>query len=407
MPQLGSAPADSIGRRRFLATLAAWMLPPLLLNCRQAPAGAAQRGRDPSALYAADFREGAMSDRQVLERAFRAWTERGGGTLHLEPERVYDLGLQRDGSNVFVVFGLQDALLAGHGATLRIHSDVREYFNLLYLAHYRNFRIENLSCLDTGYRDIAQEGARFIVLDATERESVDLTLDNVAGEGLVHFICVQGVPNGPRVRGIRIMPNCRATRVFYALNCQNNGDDVSGGFSTFNCARSYFPYGVSRHDLKIHIDHRGPDLGPLAETAVLIKCYGPTTSNIRVDATFSGVLASTTCCARLEHQHDPAAPPSIIEDVDLRITIEPGTADPNGVQRLGLRSFAGDTEETGRTRNVWRHIRFGGDMGPGHALAIYSRASPIEPADITIARGTIGAEQANISAPGFRIRREV
>jgi hypothetical protein len=404
MPRTQSPTPGPIGRRRFLATAAAWGVPPLLLGCRQAPADAAQHG--PAALRAADFRQGALNDRQVLERAFQAWTARGGGTLHLEPGRVYDLGPQRDRSNVFVVFGLQDAVLAGHGATLKIHSDVRGVFNLLYLAHYRNLRIENLSCLDTGYRNLGQEGGKFIVLDAAERDSVDITFDNLAGEGLISFIHVQGLPGGPRVRGIRIMPNCRATRVFYALNCLDNGDDISGGFSTFNCARSYFPYGVTGHDLTVRIHHQGERFGPIAESAVLIKTYGRPTSGIRLDVGFAGVLASNGACVTLEHQPERPGPPSIIEDVDLRITIAPGTPDPLNIPRLILRSYRYDrSEEIGRTANFFRRISVGGNLRPGGGPAIYSRVGPAEAAELTIARGTVGAEPRNISAPGFRIRR--
>jgi hypothetical protein len=283
---------------------------------------------------------------------------------------------------------------------------VHEYFNLLSLAHYRNLRIENLNCLDTGYHGIYQEGGKFIVLDAADRDSVDLTLDNVAGEGLVSFIQAQGLPGSPRVRGIRIMPNCRATRVFYVLNCQDNGDDVSGGFSTFNCARSYFPSGVTGHDLTVRIHHQGAGFGPIAETAVPIKSYGRPTSGIRLDVTFSGVLASVGACVTLEHQHDPAGPPSVIEDVDLRITIEPGTADPLNIPRLILRSYLPDrSQQIGRTTNIWRRITVGGDLRPGAGPAIYSRVDPVEAAELTIARGTLGADSRNISAPGFRIRR--
>jgi hypothetical protein len=394
-----------IGRRRFLRTAAAWALPPLLLNCRQAPAEAQNAASGP--LHVADFREAGLNDRQVLERAFQAWIPRGG-TLHLERDRVYDLGRQVTGnSNVFVVFGLVDAVLAGNGATFTIHSQVRGHFNILYLAHYRNLRIENLSCIDTGYGGQAPDGGKFIVLDAGDRDSVDLTLDNVAGEGLVSFVHIQGLPNGPRVRGVRIAPNCRATRVFYAVACLDNGDDMSGGFSTFDCARSYFPSGVRNHDLRIVIHHRGAEFGPIAETAMPIKSYGRPTSNLRVDVTFRGLLASLGSCVTLEHQHAPSAGPSVIEDIDLRITIAPGTREPTPIHRLTLRSYLVDNSlESGPTINIWRRIRLSGDLRPGGAPTIFSRVTPAVTGDITVARGTIGAEPRDIAAPGFRVRRE-
>lgn len=398
-----SGAAGAIGRRRFLAA-SAGILPAALLGCGREPA-AAQPPSEP--LHAAAFRARGLSDRQVLERAFTAWVARGGGTLHLERDHVYDLGFQDDGSNVFVVFGLVDAVLAGNGATLRVHSRLRgQYFNLLYLAHYRNLRIENLRCLDTGYLGWFTEGAKFIVLDAGERDSVNLTLDNVAGEGLVSFVHIQGLPQGPRVRGVRIMPNCRATRVFYVLACLDNGDDVTGGYSTFNCARSYFPSGVTGHNLVVRIDHQGASHGPTAETAIPIKSYGRPTSGIRLDVTFSGVLASTGSCVTMEHQHAPSAPPSVIENVDLRIDIAPGTADPGNIPRLVLRSYLPDNSlQRGPTNNIWRRIRLSGNLRPGAGPTIVANVEPEEIADISIAPGTIGADARFLAAPGFRIRR--
>ena len=402
----------AIGRRSFLASTAAWTLPAWLLNCRQAPADAAQAREGP--LLAADFRRPGLSDREVLTRAFAAWTARGSGTLHLERNRVYDLGVHPDASNVFVVFGLVNAVLAGNGATLRLRStaqgNIVQIFNILYLAHYQNLRIENLTCVDTGYRDSGvysyQQGGRFIVLDAGDRDSVDITLDNVAGEGLISFITMQGVPGGPRVRGVRIVPNCRATRVFYPLSCQNNGDDVTGGLTTLNCGRPYFPYGVAGHDLTLRVHHQGPAFGPIAECAIPIKCVGRATSGIRLDATFSGVMPWTGALVTLEHQHDPSAGPSVIQDVDLRINIEPGTADPNNLPRLVLRSLLLNADqEVGQTSNIWRRIRLGGNLRPGRGPTILSRVLPTLPSEITIEPGTAGADERNISAPGFRIRR--
>ncbi|MDQ8757223.1 hypothetical protein RCO27_13405 [Sphingosinicella sp. LHD-64] len=395
----------AIARRSFLATVLA--APALLLasSCRGAATTIAQADRQAGALYVADFRRRGLSDRQVLANAFQAWVEHGG-TLHLEPNRRYNLGIQATTDHVFQLFWMQDATLAGNGATLVIQTRGEVTYNLFYLAHYRNLRIENLSAVDTGFRDTSDTGAKFIVVDAGQRDSVDITLDNVAGERLVSFIQLQGRPGGPRVRGVRIMPNCRATRVFYGLACLNQGDDVSGGFSTHNSGRSYFPYGVRNHSLDIRVHHQGAGYGPAAETAILIKCYGPTTSRIRLHAEFSGTLASGGSCVTLEHQHDPAGSPSIIEDIDLRITIAPGTTDPNNSHRVALRTLTpADREETGRTRNIWRRIRIAGILRPGRAPAIFSHANPVAPAEIMIAPGTSGAEPDRIAAPGFRFRR--
>lgn len=402
-----------IARRRFLTGAAAWTLPPLLLNCRQGPATAAAGERDLRALYVADFREPGLSDRQVLDRAFAAWVPRGR-VLHLEPGRVYDLGSHRGPRNVFALHGVQNGVIAGNGATLRIHNDGPQAFNLFYLAHYSNLRIENLHCVDTGWR--AKSGAKFIVLDAGNRESLNLSLDNVSGERLVSFIHIQGRSGGPRVRGVRIAPNCRATRVYYGLTCLDNGDDISGGFSTYHCRRSYFPYGVTNHDLVIKVHHGGWSMGPAAETPILIKSYGRTTSRIRLDVSFYGILAwaydlngniHPGSCVTLEHQHAEEAGVSVIEDIDLRINVARGTTDPYACHRLVMRSYGPDPNpiEQTRTRNIWRRIRLSGELRPGRAPAIFSRALPASSADITIVAGTTGADPDDIRAPGFLFRR--
>jgi hypothetical protein len=138
-----------------------------------------------------------------------------------------------------------------------------------------------------------------------------------------------------------------------------------------------------------------------------IKSYGRPTSNLRVDVTFAGVLVPNGSLTTLEHQHDPSAGPSVIEDIDLRISIAPGTVDPYRVPRVTLRSYLLDNSlENGPTINIWRRIRLSGDLGPRGAPTIVSRVLPRTPVDITIARGTIGAEPGNITAPGFRFRRE-
>jgi hypothetical protein len=391
-----------IARRRFLAGAAACALPALLLSSRRTRADAVQRTA--GALYAADFREPGLADREVLGRAFAAWAGRGGA-LHLEPGRIYDLGHQQIGSIVFDISGLRDATLAGNGATLMIDTTGSLLYNLLHFTNYRNLRIENLQAVDTGFTNIHSAGANFVVVDAARTGAENLTLDNVVGERLVSFLQIQGQEGAPRVRGIHIVPNCRASHVFYAFSCLNQGDDVTGGYTALNCGRSYFPYGVARHDLTIRVHGDEGVIAPEAETSILIKSYDRPTSGIRLDVTFTGALRSPTCVS-LENQPPPAKPPSVIEDVDLRITVEPGITDPFGARRLVLRSYRADgTQETGHTGNIWRRIRLGGDLRSATALTVLAEIAPATPVDLTIASGTLGAEARNVSAPGIRIRR--
>lgn len=406
MDWVGRSRSVQMSRRSLLAGLTASLVAALGDT-------ACAMQRSPGTTYAADFRAFGLNDRQVLQAAFRAWVARGGD-LELEADRVYDLGSQSTDDNVFVLFGMRDAVLRGNGATLRIRTAADISYNLLYLAYYRNLRIENLRAMDAGYRDSWVRGAKFIVLDTGDRDSVNITLDNVAGERLLSFVQVQGPPGSARVRGVRIEPNCRATRVFYALNCQNQGDDISGGFTAVNCGRAYFPYGVARHDLAIRVHHDGRAVAASAESCVLIKSYGPPTSGIRLDLSFTGSLPwrgeedgreRPGSCVALEHQHDPQMGPSVIQDVELAIDIAAGTLDPYGAHRIVFRSYSQDgREESGTTANVWRNIVVAGNLRPGASPAIFSRVRPAIASEVVIAPGTIGADASSVRAPGFRFK---
>lgn len=361
-------------------------------------------------IEAESFRLRGMSDLETLTRAFRAWDQRGTGTLALEPGRIYDLGAKRDARNIFPLSRLANAILAGNGATIRIHTLGNVIYDLFQFSNYRNIRIENLHGTDTGYRDDMQ-GAKFIVLAPGHSGSRGVVLDNVSAERLPCMIRAEGPP-ARRVSGIHIVPNCRAERVYKPFSCENQGDNVTGGYSTNNCRRSYFPYGVSDHDLDIRIHHDNPRGGLGAETCALIKTYGRATRNISVRLDFSGVLPWAArngrtgvpgSCVTLEHEHSPRQGPSLIENIDLTINIDPRAADPFGAHRVALRSYDQNLREEIRTANVWRNIRIAGDLRPGRNAAIFSRAQPNVPGDLRIPSSLLQRIGGSIEAPGFAI----
>jgi hypothetical protein len=404
----------------------AWDRPQLRINrrdlivgaaaCAMAPAAAcsgntAQASEEP-VLRVADFRAAGGSDLEVLGRAFAAWMARGSGTLELERGRLYDLGVKRGTQPVFAFNGLAGARLAGNGATLRIRTVSDEYYPLLVFYHYRGVTIDNLHAEDLGY-DGAVRGAEFIRAESGDWDSFDLRLDNVSGDRLLGFLMVKG-PAGPRrVRGIHIEPNCRVSNTFYALNCQDQGDAITGGFSTHNCRRSYFPYGVTGHDLVIRVTHDGLAAAPGAESCALIKTYGRPTTDIRLAIAFAGTMPWASVngdsitpgsCVTLEHHPAADAPPTLIADIDLRIDVAAGTSDPYGAHRLLLRCIGpGGATASGPTRNVWRGIRVRGDLRPGSGPAIFTTSVPTVPTEILVDAKSLPAA-APLRAHGFSVR---
>jgi hypothetical protein len=392
-------------RSLVIGGAAAAVLPLALVSSRwQGAAGAGQA----SLIEAAAFRSGAMSDLDVLRRAFAAWTQ-AGGTLRLEPGHVYDLGVKRGDEPVFVLAGLTGATLDGNGATLRIRTVGDHLYPLLSLYGYRDLVIQNLHGEDLGYAD-GLSGTKFIRIEPGPRDSLNLRLVGVTARRVVSFVEVQGPPEPFRVRGIHFEGGCRAERAYYGLCCLNQGDEATGAFSTVDCRRSYFPYGVTGHDLRIAVSHGSLEQAPAAESCALIKSYGRPTTAIRLAIAFSGALPWVAIenagpvpgsCVTLEHEPEDGRP-SLIADVDLTIDVAAGTADPYGVHRVMLRSRRpGGAVETGRTRNVWRNVAIRGNLRPGRAPAIFSVAQP-EAGELRVA----SASRATISAPGFRIRSD-
>lgn len=121
----------------------------------------------------------------------------------------------------------------------------------------------------------------------------------------VSFLWVSGQSQTVRMQQF-LIADCGAQDTYYGLEFIENGDDVVvRNFKSLNVRRTYFPYGVNRHDIDLKIDHDGVAIG--ANSAILIKRYFYDTSAVRVRAAFSGSAAQYVYGATLEHQGDPYA----------------------------------------------------------------------------------------------------
>ena len=87
-----------------------------------------------------------------------------------------------------------------------------------------------------------------------------------------------------RTNSIRLIGPCTADKVYYGINCANNGDDVSGEYSIGEVNRALFVYGVSDVDVKFNVIYGWP-----ASANIYISQYGSSakaTSGIKVKAHF-------------------------------------------------------------------------------------------------------------------------
>lgn len=310
-------------------------------------------------LHAANFRQSETSDRTVLTRAVAEWRARGGGVLRLEAGRTYDLGEVAPGEHIFDLRGLSRAVLEGNGARLRCVTAGLGKSQMFLVRQCRGLKIAGLQAEDGG-ADLREEwrGMDFVHLDSSAGAIADITLDNVAVHGAVSLLSCSGGPGSPRTSGITLLRTV-ARNCYYGLSFQENGDDVTGDITTINCRRSYFPYGVHRHNVVLQVSHDG--IGPGADACILVKRYLQDTGDIKLRASFSGVLKWRNLL-KLEMQ-PPAGSVGTISDVDVELDVAGSSVPFPGMHLVGLGTWRNGRYEA-KSRDVWRAIRVSGCSGP-------------------------------------------
>lgn len=358
------------------------------------------------ALHAEDFRLSGYSDLATLQDAFAAWLARGG-ELHLAAGGIYDLGDRTTAGDVLpALTNFSNAILCGNGATIRINTDASVAYSMFYMWGVQNLRFKDLTLEDTGFvRNSGTVGAAMFDIDgATPAISHDLSFENVHVDGALVFLRLQGlsyldseeeVQPAPRIKGVYISPNCSIRNCFYGLSCQENGDNITGGFSAKDIGRVYFPYGVSNHDLAIDVENSSSHSD--VETCCLIKRYARDTRNIRASLRFSGAFhlspngTDPGCFVKLEMQPTQDAP-ATIDNIDLTIELDEEIDNTRQAYVLGFRSYlANGTEETTTTSNVWSNIRLDGTFRNTSAQNVKAYVNPTTPCLVSLAPGLTGA----------------
>jgi hypothetical protein len=140
-------------------------------------------------------------------------------------------------------------------------------------------------------------------LSSTTRDSESISVKNCRLQNVYTALrCITNYVNSNRVRNI-YFENVFCFNGYYGLNCQENGDNLTAvNFRTTNFIRSYFPYGVTNHNVS-YISIAGD-----TATDCLIKAYKNDTTNINVKAVIIGNTSPNHHVA-IETQHDPSTQP--------------------------------------------------------------------------------------------------
>jgi len=320
-----------------------------------------------ASLFVEDYRSPGANDRQTIARAIEALTNRGSGVLEFEPSRTYRVGRLSNGENAFVLRGLHNAELRGNGASL-VCQTVNGQTQMLLVQNCTGLRISDVGGADRG-ADLRVEwkGMHFIRLDPTTGPIGQIAIDRVSVNGAVSLFTCSGAADSPRASTIRLN-KLVAQNCYYGLSFQENGDDVFGDLTSINCRRTYFPYGVRRHQIDLDITHDGSSPG--ADSCILIKRYARDTGDIDLRARFHGVLAWSNLVNL--SQEPPVGETGIIENVSVQLSMDVTVADPFDSARLAFSAYRGGSLSP-TSNDTWRNIRLSGCLRQGKAAPVVYR----------------------------------
>ena len=336
-------------RRRFIGALAA-LAPGASLAA--APARMAENTIDVKALGA--FGNGKLPDlRQIREAIRRAADSPGGATVYFPPGE-YFLG-SADDAVLLMAEGLRDVRLVGERAALTCRS-VSGQSTILQLSGCRNVVVEGLTFRDYGLkRDINWLGAAGIrIANMATSGSQNIDIRNCAFDSVLAGVVCRRSEDNPRLRSRDIkLTNLKVSRSYYGFSFQDNGDNVVGrGLFCDDVKRSYFPFGVTNHDIELETINNSTGF-----TDVLIKCYHSDTSRIKARVKCRGKRSGDAIVA-LDQQHEKGS--GTIRQIDLQLDIDDVDCRLDTV--VLIRSFTHSGTYEKQTQNRWEDIAIDGEV---------------------------------------------
>ena len=300
------------------------------------------------------FGDGKRPDlTQVREALRRAGEAINGATVFFPPGEYY-LGTADD-AVLLAARELRDVRLVGNKATLTCRSFSGQS-TMLEIAGCRNLTVEGLTFRDHGLnRNVNWLGAAAIRLANLQRtgcegiEIRDCTFDSV----LAAVVCRRSEDSlRTRTRNIKLT-NLTVRRSYYGFSFQDNGDNVVGrGLRCDDVKRSYFPFGVTNHDIELDTANNATGF-----TDVLIKCYHGDTTRIKAAIKCRGKRSGDAIVA-LDHQHEQGR--GTMRDIDLKLDVDDVDCRLDTV--VLIRSFDPRASYEKTTANRWDEIAIDGEV---------------------------------------------
>lgn len=337
---------------------------------------------------------GKTSDRAAVRHAIEeAASARGGATVYFPPGEYY-LG-PVDGDSLLVLKNLENIRLVGERATLSC-TTYRGRPEMVVIAGSRNITVEGLTFRDRGLDRENTMGvyAISVVGDERRRGSENLHVSDCSFESVLGAVCTHGDEGrAPPVRGITLK-NLSIRHSVWGINFSDSGDELTArGVTCIDVMRSYFPYGVSDHDVELDIrdNHTG-------YTDVLISCYWKDTKNLRVKFKSRGKRTGDTI-VNMDHQNYTPGP--MIRNVSIDADVD--DADCRVFAAMQFRAMTRDRRVESVTDRRWDAITLDGDWRIcERTKLIYQESVNRTPGTLTIGPRLARHPQLQRSFPGFR-----
>lgn len=298
------------------------------------------------------FGTGKMSDLHALRGVMEIIADGRSAATVFFPPGEYFLGAA-DEAALLVGRRLENVRFVGDRATVSCRS-VFGQSSMFYLQGCRNISLEGLTFRDYGLkREIDWLGAAAIRLANDRRTGCEvIKISDCRFDSVLGAVACRNSNDPWRCRDISLA-NLSVTRSYYGFSFHDNGDNVTGrGLRCEDVKRSYFPYGISNHDIEIEALSNATGYADC-----LIKSYQFDTTGIRLKVKSRGKRGGDAIIA-LDHQH--ARGNGAIRKVAIDMDID--DADCRLEAAVMMRSLDANTRVERQTTHRWDEIALDGDI---------------------------------------------
>lgn len=348
--------------------------------------------------------QGNGSNEKAILQAAYALAETLDLPLYLGKDKTYNLGTM-SGTVEEVVFGNSGPpAVVGENVTFEVsnHASTPKAAYIFLYSNFQGRRIEGVTVectnpdFSTNTQGILAFGARTGASGAS-----GLTLKNCVAKNVLagFFTTRSGQPASfaPRVKGIHL-DNFVVENCYYGVNPQNEGDDLTGTMTIINPRRAYFAYGVSGHNVDVHVKVQSGGNTYGADACVPIsKDLGLfTTGAMNVRVTFEGDTSRWTTLIATGCKEDSSGVGGKCGPLSIHCDLDPvAAANSSGQYRLDITSFNYSNSIVDGLSNEWT----GGISVSGNFMNV-----PGDSSDVSIRRRGTTVKQLHVNlAPSARV----